>query len=357
MNIKNLTEIPTTGGIYRFTNIVNQKIYIGSAKNLRKRFVQHLSDLKLNKHHSKHFQNAWNKYGEDNFNYDILEQIEDVSILILREQYYLDTLLFAQEYIKKENNKFIEIGYNINPCASNRLGTKQQIESIKKSVINNPKVFPVMQFDFNGNLIGEYISCGEASQMSGIDRTLIYSCCKHQQEYTSNYFFIYKKEYEDFKDYFESFRESPFVPHPWNKGLHIKFKKDECLILYDRYGRFINTFSYQTDVAKFIGCTPSNLSNAKNKKQIKNYLLFDLDFNYQNVIEKIRNENYFVYTLSQIPNKIMMYDNFGNFISGFESVEEASKITGLVSNSIYCVLSGKRKQIKGFVFKYYDDIV
>jgi len=38
MNIK-LSEIPTTSGIYKFTNLTTSKIYIGSAKNLRKRFV------------------------------------------------------------------------------------------------------------------------------------------------------------------------------------------------------------------------------------------------------------------------------------------------------------------------------
>ena len=39
-------------------------------KNLRKRFVQHRSDLRLNKYHSLHFQNAYNKYGENDFIYN-----------------------------------------------------------------------------------------------------------------------------------------------------------------------------------------------------------------------------------------------------------------------------------------------
>lgn len=95
MNIKNLSEVPTCSGIYCFTNIENNKIYVGSARNLRKRLTHHLSNLRLNKHHSKHFQNAWNKYGEDSFEYKVIEFVDDISNLLIREQYYLDTLLFA----------------------------------------------------------------------------------------------------------------------------------------------------------------------------------------------------------------------------------------------------------------------
>lgn len=356
MNIKKLSEIPTTSGIYRFTNISNNKIYIGSAKNLRKRFGKHLSNLRLNKHHSKHFQNAWNKYGENSFEYDIIEFVEDVSNLLIREQYYLDTLLFAQEYIKKESNKFLELGYNINPCASNRLGTVQSKEAIQKMITS--KSIPVLQFDFSGNFISEYISIGEAAKFTQINRSCIFSCCKHQQEYAGNFFFIYKKDLEQFNDYFESLKESPFVPQVWNKGLKgIRPKKDDCLIVFDRYGRYINTFAYQTDVAKFIKSTTANLSKAKNEKIIKNYLVFDLDFDYQTKIEKIRNEYSFIATLNPVFDKIMMYDNFENFITGFENVHEASEITGLKEGSIYDVLCNRRKQIKGFIFKYYDEIV
>ena len=37
MNKINLTSIPNCCGIYKFTNIITGKVYIGSAINLRKR--------------------------------------------------------------------------------------------------------------------------------------------------------------------------------------------------------------------------------------------------------------------------------------------------------------------------------
>ena len=90
---------------------------------------------------------------------------------------------------------------------------------------------------------------------------------------------------------------------------------------------------------------------------IKNYYVFDLNFNYQEVIKQVRTNYLFLDELNPVLNKILMFDNFGNFITGFESVHDISEITGLKEASIYDVLCKRRKQNKGFVFKYYDDIV
>ena len=148
-------NIPTLSGVYKFMNISTGKMYIGSSYNLRKRFYNHLKLLRKGTHHSIKFQNAYNKYGEDDFIYEILEIIEDVNLLLKKEQYFLDNLLFADEFINKQNLKFYELSYNINPKANSRLGTTQSSESIFKSKINNPNRKDILQFDFNGNLIKE----------------------------------------------------------------------------------------------------------------------------------------------------------------------------------------------------------
>lgn len=59
-------------GIYKITNIINNKCYIGSAVRLRKRINRHKSDLNRNVHHSEKLQRAWNKYGEENFKFEVL---------------------------------------------------------------------------------------------------------------------------------------------------------------------------------------------------------------------------------------------------------------------------------------------
>src|SRR6266404_9821390 len=82
--------IPTTSGIYRILNLIDNKIYIGSAYNLYMRWAQHKSNLKLNKHPSRYLQNAWNKYGENNFKFEILELILNRKSLASREQRWID---------------------------------------------------------------------------------------------------------------------------------------------------------------------------------------------------------------------------------------------------------------------------
>lgn len=84
-------------GIYKIINTVNNHLYVGSSKNLKHRKGQHFSTLKHNKHRNYHLQCAYNKYGGENFIFEIIEIIEvEVSILqdtlLKREQYWIDTL-------------------------------------------------------------------------------------------------------------------------------------------------------------------------------------------------------------------------------------------------------------------------
>lgn len=344
--------IPTSGGIYKFTNNINGKIYIGSSINLRKRFSNHLKLLKTNSHHSKSFQNAWNKYKEDNFSFEIIEDVENSYNLLIKEQYYLDNIIFAQDYINKINNKFIELSYNINPCSSNRLGTIQSEESKLKSKLNNPNRKDILQYDFNGNFIKKWDSASDIEKELKISKNQVLKCCKQQSEYASDFIFIFEEDEELFKDYLTSLNEYPYVKKVWNKGLSIRPDKDYSLIVFDRYGNYYDIFKYQTDVCKSINCTPANLSKSKNIKIIKNYYVFDLNFNYNEFINNIIEENNNILNFISTGNKILMYDIFDNLLSGFNTVKEASELTDLNENSIYNVLCGKRKQLKGFIFKY-----
>jgi len=81
-----------TAGIYQIRNLINDKIYIGSSENVEYRWKRHRRDLKRNAHHSNHLQNAWNKYGEENFVFEILEKVKDKNNLLEEEQKYIDFL-------------------------------------------------------------------------------------------------------------------------------------------------------------------------------------------------------------------------------------------------------------------------
>jgi group I intron endonuclease len=77
--------------IYKIINKINNKFYIGSTVDFNKRKNEHKRYLKRNRHHSQYLQRSWNKYGEENFNFIILEEC-NVDILKDKEQFYLDTL-------------------------------------------------------------------------------------------------------------------------------------------------------------------------------------------------------------------------------------------------------------------------
>ena len=120
------------GGIYKITNKINHKFYIGSAINIKNRWNLHISALRGNRHCNTHLQRAWNEYGEDNFLFEIIEIVENKEDLIKREQFYLDSLLHAQAFINKSNKLFQKLGYNMNPTANSWFGRKHSNKTILK---------------------------------------------------------------------------------------------------------------------------------------------------------------------------------------------------------------------------------
>ena len=75
--------------IYKIRNVVNGKFYVGSTNNTRERFRNHRNRLRKNRHHAKHLQAAWNKYGEDCFKFEIVEIVESVDMLQTVEDRWL----------------------------------------------------------------------------------------------------------------------------------------------------------------------------------------------------------------------------------------------------------------------------
>ena len=101
-------------GVYAIRNTVNTKLYIGSgAVSIEQRFAQHRSNLRLNQHYNNHLQQAWNKYGEEVFEFIIVEECTPEDCLVL-EQYYID-------YYDTCDSK---CGYNLAPVAGSTLGFK-----------------------------------------------------------------------------------------------------------------------------------------------------------------------------------------------------------------------------------------
>lgn len=75
--------------IYKIINLVNDKFYVGSTINKKVRFRQHRKLLRGDRHHCKHLQAAWNKYGEDKFDFRVVEEVPESLSLQQIEDIYL----------------------------------------------------------------------------------------------------------------------------------------------------------------------------------------------------------------------------------------------------------------------------
>jgi group I intron endonuclease len=108
-------------GVYKITNITNGKIYVGSSKDISRRWNEHIRTLEANAHINPHLQNAWNKYGKNNFTFEVIEQCDGKN-QYEREQYYIDLY-----------KPFQDKGYNIVQKISNDLigGITIQKECVK----------------------------------------------------------------------------------------------------------------------------------------------------------------------------------------------------------------------------------
>lgn len=109
-------------GIYCIKNKINSKVYVGKAKNIYKRIQQHIYNLRNKcKDENRHLINAWFKYGEDAFEYYIVEELELNELnLITRELYWIDKY-------KSTDRQF---GYNLRRDSSTKMIVHEETKII-----------------------------------------------------------------------------------------------------------------------------------------------------------------------------------------------------------------------------------
>lgn len=87
-------------GIYKITNKVNERVYIGQGKNITRRWHEHVKALSKGRHHSYKLQKDYEQFGIENFTFEIIERCS------------ID-LLDTRELSNIEKYDSINTGYNI----------------------------------------------------------------------------------------------------------------------------------------------------------------------------------------------------------------------------------------------------
>ncbi|MBO0862922.1 MAG: GIY-YIG nuclease family protein [Chloracidobacterium sp.] len=103
--IKSQTKkTPRRPGVYQILCLITGQIYIGSSVKMHERWVDHRRNLRRGPHVNKHLQQAWIRYGEENFEFTVVEYV--IRPFLLRaEQLWIDKTHCADR----------NIGFNICP--------------------------------------------------------------------------------------------------------------------------------------------------------------------------------------------------------------------------------------------------
>lgn len=204
-------------GVY-LIKIINKPnwYYIGSASKINKKnyndigFLQrwrnHFSTLKRNIHFNPILQRSINKYGIENLRFEILEYCDPEKCIEIEDKW-------LQYYIQNHNV------YNINKIHPSKLGYVTS-EETKKKISKSRDKKKVYQFDFNGNLVKEWICFNHILKEFPTGKSSIWRCLNNLQQTSFNYIWSYN---DNFK--FKSFNQSkPVLQYDLNNNFIKEWK-------------------------------------------------------------------------------------------------------------------------------------
>lgn len=157
--------------VYKHTNKINGKVYIGQSSNIKERWSRKGTCYKG----CTYFYNAIQKYGWDNFEHIILKDS-----LSLEEANY-----WEEYYIKQYNSTDNNFGYNLSLGGNNKGSIAGKNNKLNKKIIclETKKIYP---------------SARIASQKLKIDESCIRKVCKRERQSAGGFHW---EDYDENKDY------------------------------------------------------------------------------------------------------------------------------------------------------------
>lgn len=308
-------------GVYEIKNTINNNCYIGSSCNLHVRILNHKGMLKNNKHHSIILQRAYNKYGKDNFEFNILQTCNCNEVIQL-EQKYIDEL---------------KPKYNIKPNAASNKGFKHSKETVENYLKNYCE--SVCSFNENGKLLRKFESSGIAAKYYNINRSVVINSCKKKTKLKyKNLSFLYEKDYR------EGYKPTHYKYIRKKKSNSANIKS---VFVYTLYNEYFTEFKSQKECADYFKCSPSTVCNLIDKPRLKNLITTEIT-KFKIFSKKANLENNKI-KLSGKGN-IKVYDVYENYI-GLSNEEELSNLLKVTKTTIYNT-KYKKVRVKSYTLEH-----
>lgn len=204
------------GIIYKATNLVNGKAYIGQTiRSIDERARQHINDAKAMKENFA-FHSAIRKYGENNFRWEVIDTADTPDELNTKEVFWIK---YFDSYIKGESRN----GYNMTVGGDSLRGednpfygknhsdeSRERISQSKKGQgvgnqrakgkhtgKDNVMYNPIVQLTLNGEFVAEYETALDGAKAVNGDNSTIGKVCKGKLKSHKGYRWLYKKDYEN----------------------------------------------------------------------------------------------------------------------------------------------------------------
>lgn len=156
------------GVIYKIENLVNGMVYIGQTiTSYERRIGRHKWELRNHRHNNTHLQRAWDKYGENNFKFSIIEYC-DIEVIDDREKYWI------KEYKATDE----QYGYNLESGGNKG---KRVSDGVKQKI--SKAVIKAMQSPTYRLVIHRGADNGNAKKVICINDGLIYNTLTEAGKY------------------------------------------------------------------------------------------------------------------------------------------------------------------------------
>lgn len=306
------------GYIYKITNKVNGKCYIGQTiQSIEKRYNQHIKSSMLNNNNSMALPKAIRKYGIENFEVCELYKVQTES----QQELSSELNRLEIDAIKEFKSMITENGYNISIGGNN---VTQQSKTM------------VDKYSIDGILIDTYESAIDACRKNSIKddgyRNIL-SCCAGKKRIAYGYIWRYSGEHFDKYRTKKAIRENiPIDVYDLNGNLLCSFDD-----IYDPIGVLDGIVNKQ-EICECCKGAKSCYKRYVFRYKGESFNKYNLQINYKNMI-------------------VYCYDLHNNYIQEFENATVATmylkskNIDALRKNISRCAI-GNRKTAYGFKWYY-----